>query len=139
MSDPPSRCPDPVLDIVPYDSSWPSEFERERALLEEALPSVLSIEHVGSTSVPGMPAKPTLDILVVLPVAREALERAEQLAAIGYDHQPAASAADCPPRCGLSARRTMCVFHRSIHGNVLPAGGAERLAFPVAPNPLTGL
>ncbi|MDQ4097539.1 MAG: GrpB family protein, partial [Actinomycetota bacterium] len=47
-----------------------------------------------STSVPGMPAKPTLDILVVLPVAREVLERAEELAAIGYDHQPDSFADD---------------------------------------------
>jgi GrpB-like predicted nucleotidyltransferase (UPF0157 family)/GNAT superfamily N-acetyltransferase len=82
------RRPDPTLEIVPYDPSWPIQFEHERALLAEALPSAVSIEHIGSTSVPGLSGKPTLDILVVLPIAEEALERAQELAVIGYDHQP---------------------------------------------------
>jgi len=71
-----SRRPDGVLEINPYDPSWPAQFERERALLAQALPSALSIEHIGSTSVPGMSAKPTLDILAVLPLAVDALEQA---------------------------------------------------------------
>lgn len=80
--------PDPVLELVPYDPAWPAAFERERALLAAAVPGALSIEHIGSTSIPGMLAKPTLDILVVLARAGDVLAREEQLAAIGYDYRP---------------------------------------------------
>jgi GrpB-like predicted nucleotidyltransferase (UPF0157 family) len=88
------RGPDPTLEIVPYDPTWPTQFDHERALLAKALPSAVSIEHIGSTSVPGLSAKPTLDILVVVPTAEEALEQAERLAAIGYDHRPGSFADD---------------------------------------------
>ena len=52
------------LIVVPYDPEWPQRFEHIRAVLDTALAGVevLSIEHVGSTSVPGLAAKPMLDI-----------------------------------------------------------------------------
>ena len=50
--------------LVPYDPAWPAAFERERARLDAALPGVfLELQHVGSTAVPGMPAKPVIDIV----------------------------------------------------------------------------
>ena len=53
------------IEIVPYAEEWPSLFEKERAILLQALGSLMArIEHVGSTAVPGMPAKPVIDILV---------------------------------------------------------------------------
>jgi GrpB-like predicted nucleotidyltransferase (UPF0157 family) len=49
--------------LVPSDPSWPATFERVRARLRSALPeSVVAVEHIGSTAVPGLPAKPILDI-----------------------------------------------------------------------------
>ena len=90
----PDRRPDPTLEIVPYDPSWPLRFAREHALLRDALPSALAIEHIGSTSVPGLSAKPTLDILAVLPLASDALDRSHQLGEVGYDHQPGSFADD---------------------------------------------
>ena len=56
----------PVL-IVDYDPEWPKLFEREAARIRAALgPRALSIEHVGSTSVPDLAAKPKIDILLVV-------------------------------------------------------------------------
>jgi GrpB-like predicted nucleotidyltransferase (UPF0157 family) len=54
----------PVL-VVPYDLSWPVKFEAERAVLEKLLAQWLvgSIEHVGSTAVVGLVAKPVIDIM----------------------------------------------------------------------------
>ena len=52
--------------IVPYDSSWPETFESEKKHLLTCLPRELigRIEHFGSTAIPGMPAKPIIDMLV---------------------------------------------------------------------------
>jgi GrpB-like predicted nucleotidyltransferase (UPF0157 family) len=53
------------VEIVPYDASWPSQFAHEAAILRRALASWLvgATEHVGSTAVPGLAAKPVLDIM----------------------------------------------------------------------------
>ncbi|MHA5051113.1 GrpB family protein [Streptomyces sp. SD15] len=40
--------------MVAYDPTWPERFEIEQRLLADALPTALSIEHIGSTSVPGL-------------------------------------------------------------------------------------
>lgn len=51
--------------ISDYDPAWPDWFEQDRVRIAAALgPVALSIEHVGSTSVPGLPAKPIIDILL---------------------------------------------------------------------------
>ncbi|MCX6400500.1 MAG: GrpB family protein [Propionibacteriales bacterium] len=74
--------------VTPYDPSWPITFETIRTHLVAALVDVpiLAIEHVGSTSVPGLAAKPILDIDVV--VERPALEDAiAALVAAGYGHE----------------------------------------------------
>jgi GrpB-like predicted nucleotidyltransferase (UPF0157 family) len=53
--------------IADYDLSWPRRFHREEAKIRGALgQAALSIEHVGSTSVPGLAAKPIVDILLVV-------------------------------------------------------------------------
>ncbi len=51
--------------VVPYDESWKEEFEKERKILQQVLGEyALRIEHVGSTSIEGLPAKPILDVAV---------------------------------------------------------------------------
>jgi GrpB-like predicted nucleotidyltransferase (UPF0157 family) len=75
------------IEIVDYDASWPRLFEQERALLEQALPAdqVLAIEHAGSTAIPGLAAKPIIDIFMAVPSIEAA--RAMLVApieAIGY-------------------------------------------------------
>lgn len=55
------------LKIVPYDNQWPAMFVQEAKLIQHALGSnCLIIHHIGSTSVPGLPAKPIIDILPVV-------------------------------------------------------------------------
>ena len=53
------------ITLVEYDPAWPARFEAEAALLREALGDELTgrIEHFGSTAVPGLAAKPIIDIL----------------------------------------------------------------------------
>ena len=54
--------PGPVT-LVAYDPAWPARYERERERIVAALGArVLAIEHIGSTSVPGLAAKPVVDI-----------------------------------------------------------------------------
>ena len=56
--------PDPVL-VVPYDPQWPALFQQLAAPMRRALGDVaLRIDHVGSTSVPGLDAKPIIDIQI---------------------------------------------------------------------------
>jgi GrpB-like predicted nucleotidyltransferase (UPF0157 family) len=53
--------------IADYDPAWPRRFGREEARIRTALgPTALAVEHVGSTSVPGLAAKPIVDILLVV-------------------------------------------------------------------------
>lgn len=74
--------------IVPYRAAWNAQFEIERRALEAALPkeAVLAVEHFGSTAIPGMPAKPIVDVLIAVTSLTEA-RRAfpEILDSLGYD------------------------------------------------------
>ena len=72
--------------IVDYDPAWPSRFASLAATVSAALGSVLvQVEHVGSTAVPGLPAKPVVDLdAVVLPA--DVPEAIDRLAAAGYIH-----------------------------------------------------
>jgi GrpB-like predicted nucleotidyltransferase (UPF0157 family) len=81
-----------LVRIVPYDTGWPAEFEAERARLEPVLAPWLAggIHHVGSTSVPGLGAKPVIDILAgvtSLEESRAAIEPLEALAYWWYPYQ----------------------------------------------------
>jgi GrpB-like predicted nucleotidyltransferase (UPF0157 family) len=75
-----------VVRLVPHDPAWSAEFRRERVRIATAIGErAIAIEHVGSTAIPGIHAKPVLDILVAIADLREAnaLEPAMQL--LGYD------------------------------------------------------
>jgi GrpB-like predicted nucleotidyltransferase (UPF0157 family) len=57
----------PTVRIVPYDPSWPVRFEEEAGRLRGALGDLAQrIEHIGSTAIPGMGAKPIIDIAIAL-------------------------------------------------------------------------
>ena len=74
--------------VLPYDENWPREFLKIKAELEAALgETALRIEHVGSTSVAGLCAKPVIDLDVVIRDASAFPEAAEKLAKIGYEHE----------------------------------------------------
>lgn len=53
--------------IVAYDQNWPKQFERLAERVTAALgDKALSVEHIGSTAVPGLPAKPIIDMLLLV-------------------------------------------------------------------------
>ena len=74
--------------VSPYDAQWKKDFEAIRAELEPALGDLaLRIEHVGSTSVPGLSAKPIIDIDVVIADESKLSAVIAALSAIGYYHE----------------------------------------------------
>ena len=78
-----------MIEIVPYDCSWPARFGMEAARIEEAMDgAALRIEHVGSTSVPGLAAKPVIDIQVSVASLEKLELHAGPLSRLGYVHIP---------------------------------------------------
>ena len=74
--------------VLPYDVAWESAFEAIRAEIQTALGDLmLGIEHVGSTSVKGMSAKPCIDIDVIIKDYSVFGEIVRKLGAIGYIHE----------------------------------------------------
>jgi len=56
-----------IMEVIPYDLNWPKQFEAEASLLRQALgDNCIEIHHIGSTAVPGLAAKPTIDIIPVV-------------------------------------------------------------------------
>jgi GrpB-like predicted nucleotidyltransferase (UPF0157 family) len=73
------------IEITEYNPEWPLKFNVERQRLQELLGDSLSeIEHVGSTSVPGLPAKPIIDIIAVVASMSAADAIVEHLCVNGY-------------------------------------------------------
>jgi GrpB-like predicted nucleotidyltransferase (UPF0157 family) len=110
---------DPIH-IVAYDPEWPALFERQRARLELSLTPWATgpVEHIGSTAVPGLPAKPIVDMAVLIADHDRGAEIAPALAPLGW--LPA-------PEPGDAARRrwSFCypsVERRTCHLHVLEAG-----------------
>jgi GrpB-like predicted nucleotidyltransferase (UPF0157 family) len=58
-----------LIKIIPYDDNWPAAFQQQRPRVEAALRPWLvgPVEHIGSTSVPGLAAKPIIDMLARIP------------------------------------------------------------------------
>jgi GrpB-like predicted nucleotidyltransferase (UPF0157 family) len=71
--------------VVDYDPAWPGRFRREEAKIRAALgEAALSVEHIGSTSVPGLAAKPIVDILLVVEDSGEEASYLPALEKAGY-------------------------------------------------------
>ncbi len=74
--------------VVPYDESWPCEFEKiKNELLPAAGKYLVAVEHVGSTSVGGLPAKPIIDLDAVIPDYGCFAAVRRELSRIGYRHE----------------------------------------------------
>lgn len=109
-----------VIAIVPYDPRWPQEFEAERRRIRAALGLLaLRIDHHGSTAVPGLAAKPIIDIQISVARLHPIESFAPPLVELGYVHVQSDDDARCP------------FFHRprkwphTHHVHVVEAGGAE--------------
>jgi GrpB-like predicted nucleotidyltransferase (UPF0157 family) len=109
-----------MIEIVPYDPRWPRAFAAERDRIRAALGSLaVRIEHNGSTAVPGLAAKPVIDIQVSVARLQPLDSFCAPLASIGYVHLPSDDDGRCP------------FFHRprdwphTHHVHVVEAGGDE--------------
>ena len=73
--------------VEKYNPKWVEQFCELKEFLEKNTTEYISIEHVGSTSIPGMNAKPIIDIDVVVEDAAQFLKLKEELLKIGYIHE----------------------------------------------------
>ena len=108
------------LEISSYDPRWVRQFEAERDRVARALGELACrIDHHGSTAVPGLEAKPIIDIQVSVEHLQPIRAYAEPLATLGYVHVPHVDDAVCP------------FFHRprkwphTHHVHVVQWGGLE--------------
>jgi GrpB-like predicted nucleotidyltransferase (UPF0157 family) len=115
--------------VEPYDSAWPRRFTAERRVLEAALAPWLDgeIEHIGSTAVPGLAAKPVIDMIAPVRELEASRGAFDLLAALGYgyrEHRPEAHA---------FAKPAGAPWWEATHGLHLTERGSdiwrERLAF----------
>jgi len=108
------------IEIVAYDPGWPAAFEAEAARLRATLKTLaLRIDHHGSTAVPGLAAKPIIDIQISVAALQPVSVFSAKLEAMGYVHVPHSDDSFCP------------FFHRPIqwphshHVHVVEKGGHE--------------
>jgi len=77
------------IEVLPYDPAWPRRYEAARQDILNAIGSyVTRIEHIGSTAVPGLAAKPVIDILVSVRSLSDAPDFLPPLYPLGYAYQP---------------------------------------------------
>jgi GrpB-like predicted nucleotidyltransferase (UPF0157 family) len=108
------------IEIAPYDPAWPARFQEEATLLRQALARwiVGPIEHIGSTAVPGLEAKPVIDIMAgvhTLNDSRAAIAAATELS---YCYSPYRSELEhffCKPSPA----------HRTHHLHLVPVGSPQ--------------
>jgi GrpB-like predicted nucleotidyltransferase (UPF0157 family) len=78
----------PVV-IVDYDPEWPARYAAEAARIRETLGDrIVAVEHIGSTAVPGLAAKPIIDLMVGLRRLADAGDCIAPLEGLGYEYVP---------------------------------------------------
>lgn len=107
--------------VTPYNKAWRSDFEKIKSEIEAAVGDlIVGIEHVGSTSVEGMWAKPCIDLDVIIREDTAFDAVVEKLAAIGYIHEG---------DLGIKGREAFRYSHkphlRTHHLYVCPQNSAE--------------
>lgn len=104
--------------IVPYNGLWPAKFAFEREVILRAVGSMaVDVQHVGSTSVPGLAAKPTIDIAIGVRTMDESRAAIEPLFALGY-----AKGVEHFPDWRYFDREDHAPFE-NIHLHMIPFGG----------------
>jgi GrpB-like predicted nucleotidyltransferase (UPF0157 family) len=108
------------IEVVAYDPGWPAAYEAEAVRLRAALGTqALRIDHNGSTAIPGLGAKPIIDIQVSVTALQPLQAYSTSLEVIGYVHVPHSDDSFCP------------FFHRpsqwphTHHVHVVERGGRE--------------
>ena len=73
--------------VVPYDPAWVNKFEELKKKIQTVFgEKALTIEHIGSTSIPGMSAKPVIDVLVTVTKFESFEKEKEHMAKLGYEY-----------------------------------------------------
>lgn len=116
-----------MIEIAPYNPEWPALYEAEKFALQTALSSWLvgEIQHIGSTAVPGLSAKPVIDIMAPVASLQESTAAIPAAIAVGYVHHSYRSEVMhwfCKPSS----------ITRTHHLHLVPLGSklwVERLAF----------
>jgi GrpB-like predicted nucleotidyltransferase (UPF0157 family) len=84
-----------AIEVVDYEPRWPADLDalaqRIRACLGELS---VTVEHIGSTAVPGLAAKPSIDIDILVSSDRQVMPPIERLAELGYQHEGDLGSAD---------------------------------------------
>ena len=105
--------------IVPYDLQWPVQYAEERHRILQVLGEmIVGIEHFGSTAIPGLVAKPTIDILVLVEQLQPAEVYVKPLQSLGY--MPQAFPGDAPDHVLLRKGQP-----RTHHLHIVPQGSYE--------------
>lgn len=82
----PGKGPTSDIRIVPYDPDWPALYDNFHEMITRVLgDDILSIDHIGSTAVPGLSAKPIIDITITVPNPARENEWVPKLEAVGFD------------------------------------------------------
>ena len=77
------------IEIVDYDPRWPVEYEAEKGRIVGLIGHMITaIEHVGSTAVPGLGAKPIIDVMAAVRRIHDFGQAIEPLESIGYEYRP---------------------------------------------------
>lgn len=101
--------------LAPYDDTWPVTFGEHRARIRAAVGDhAVQVEHIGSTSVPGLAAKPIIDILLVVPDITAEEDYLAPLLATGYEL-----------RAREPGHRLVRTPGRDVHVHVLEVGHAD--------------
>jgi GrpB-like predicted nucleotidyltransferase (UPF0157 family) len=104
-----------LVELVEHDPAWARLFEEERAVLARIFDGeAVGIEHIGSTSVPGLCAKPIVDVLVGLPALGLSEEQVEGMRGLGYEYMG---------EYGLPGRLFFRKEPRTHHVHVVELGG----------------
>jgi GrpB-like predicted nucleotidyltransferase (UPF0157 family) len=118
-----------LVELVPYDPHWPAAFQAEAHRLCTALgnPSI-TIEHIGSTAIPGLGGKPIVDLMLGAPSLPDIDARRPAIVGLGYEYRPHREAV-------IPDRRFFVKYvadRRAFHLHAVQAGSAfwvEHLAF----------
>lgn len=109
-----------TIEVVPHDPAWDALFQAERDALRQAFEGeALAIHHIGSTSIPGIKAKPVIDILVEVRDIDRVEDHDEAMTALGYEPKG---------ELGIPGRRFYIKGgeeHRSHHVHVFECGHPE--------------
>jgi len=97
--------------VIPYDEKWKSAFEEIKAEIENVIGDlIVGIEHVGSTSVEGLSAKPCIDIDVIIKDYSVFNDVVDKLATIGYIHKG---------NLGIKTERRLNMLINHIYKNII--------------------